>query len=98
MFTEYDSEFKLIQTKEFKIHDHMMIHDWAFTDTHYILFANRVKLDPLGNNFIYLCCKSFTRILLLVCKKFDMKIFLRFHGGDVWDVTNGISSIVESKQ
>ncbi|CAE6050383.1 unnamed protein product [Arabidopsis arenosa] len=48
-FCEYDSDFKLIQTKEFKIDDHMMIHDWAFTDTHYILFANRVKLDPLGS-------------------------------------------------
>ncbi|VYS55566.1 unnamed protein product [Arabidopsis thaliana] len=48
-FCEYDSEFKLIQTKEFKIDDHMMIHDWAFTDTHYILFANRVKLNPIGS-------------------------------------------------
>ncbi|CAA2954240.1 carotenoid cleavage dioxygenase 7, chloroplastic [Olea europaea subsp. europaea] len=25
-----------------------MIHDWAFTDSHYILFGNRIKLDIAG--------------------------------------------------
>ncbi|CAL0302912.1 unnamed protein product [Lupinus luteus] len=45
---EYDSNFKLVEKQEFKIPDHMMIHDWAFTDTHYIIFANRIKLDVLG--------------------------------------------------
>ncbi|XP_019433092.1 PREDICTED: carotenoid cleavage dioxygenase 7, chloroplastic [Lupinus angustifolius] len=49
IFSEYDSNFKLVQKQEFKIPDHMMIHDWAFTDTHYIIFANRIKLDVLGS-------------------------------------------------
>ncbi|PKI56630.1 hypothetical protein CRG98_023013 [Punica granatum] len=48
-FYEFDSEFKMVQKREFTIPDHLMIHDWAFTDTHYILFGNRIKLDPLGS-------------------------------------------------
>ncbi|XP_010544591.1 PREDICTED: carotenoid cleavage dioxygenase 7, chloroplastic [Tarenaya hassleriana] len=48
-FCEFDEEFKLVHTREFKIPDHMMIHDWAFTESHYILFANRVKLNPIGS-------------------------------------------------
>ncbi|KAJ7950862.1 Carotenoid cleavage dioxygenase 7 [Quillaja saponaria] len=48
-FYEYDSNFKLLQKQEFKIAEHLMIHDWAFTDTHYILFANRIKLDVVGS-------------------------------------------------
>ena len=40
---------KVVQRKEFKIPDHLMIHDWAFTDSHYVLFSNRIKLDILGN-------------------------------------------------
>ncbi|KAL5057766.1 hypothetical protein RYX36_029370 [Vicia faba] len=48
-FTEYDSNFKMVEKQEFKIPDHMMIHDWAFTNTHYIVFANRIKLDVLGS-------------------------------------------------
>lgn len=48
-FSEYDENFKLLQRQEFNIPDHLMIHDWAFTDTHYILFANRIKLDVIGN-------------------------------------------------
>ncbi|KAI4354753.1 hypothetical protein L6164_003596 [Bauhinia variegata] len=47
-FYEYDSNFNLVQKQEFRIPDHLMIHDWAFTDTHYILFANRIKLDVLA--------------------------------------------------
>ncbi|MFS7898007.1 putative oxidoreductase [Helianthus anomalus] len=31
-----------------------MIHDWAFTDSHYILFGNRIKLDILGNILLLL--------------------------------------------
>ncbi|GAB2243196.1 hypothetical protein Droror1_Dr00019971 [Drosera rotundifolia] len=27
----------------------LMIHDWAFTDTRYILFGNRIKLDASGS-------------------------------------------------
>ncbi|GKU88476.1 hypothetical protein SLEP1_g2736 [Rubroshorea leprosula] len=48
-FYEFDSEFKLLQKQEFNIPDHLMIHDWAVTDTHYILFGNRIKLDILGS-------------------------------------------------
>ncbi|KAL9464608.1 hypothetical protein AB3S75_002249 [Citrus x aurantiifolia] len=48
-FYEFDSNFKLLSKQEFNIPDHLMIHDWAFTDNHYILFANRVKLDVLGS-------------------------------------------------
>lgn len=47
-FAEYDSNFKMVEKQEFKIPDHMMIHDWAFTDSYYIVFANRIKLDILG--------------------------------------------------
>ncbi|XP_002511629.3 carotenoid cleavage dioxygenase 7, chloroplastic [Ricinus communis] len=48
-FYEYDQNFKLLQRQEFNIPDHLMIHDWAFTDTYYILFANRIKLDVMGS-------------------------------------------------
>lgn len=40
---------KVVQKKEFKIPDHLMMHDWAFTDSYYVLFANRIKLDFVGN-------------------------------------------------
>ncbi|OVA03140.1 Carotenoid oxygenase [Macleaya cordata] len=48
-FYEFDSNFKLIQKQEFNIPEHLMIHDWAFTDTHYVLFGNRIKLDVTGS-------------------------------------------------
>ncbi|KAL3516906.1 hypothetical protein ACH5RR_023808 [Cinchona calisaya] len=48
-FYEFDSNFKLMQSQEFNIPDHLMIHDWAFTDSHYILFGNRIKLDVAGS-------------------------------------------------
>ncbi|CAN4125912.1 unnamed protein product [Withania somnifera] len=48
-FYEFDSKFQLLQSQEFEIPDHLMIHDWAFTDTHYILFGNRIKLDIPGS-------------------------------------------------
>ncbi|KAI3444756.1 hypothetical protein Pfo_001421 [Paulownia fortunei] len=48
-FYEFDSNFKLLQSQEFSIPDHLMIHDWAFTDSHYILFGNRIKLDVAGS-------------------------------------------------
>ncbi|KAL6499432.1 Carotenoid cleavage dioxygenase 7, chloroplastic [Orobanche hederae] len=46
---EFDPNFKLLQSQEFSIPDHLMIHDWAFTDSHYILFGNRIKLDVAGS-------------------------------------------------
>ncbi|KAK4844190.1 hypothetical protein QYF36_017544 [Acer negundo] len=48
-FYEFDKNFKMVHKQKFKIPDHLMIHDWAFTDTHYILFANRIKLDVIGS-------------------------------------------------
>ncbi|XP_073042400.1 carotenoid cleavage dioxygenase 7, chloroplastic [Primulina eburnea] len=48
-FYEFDGNFKLVQSREFSIPDHLMIHDWAFTDSHYILFGNRIKLDVAGS-------------------------------------------------
>ncbi|KAF5775572.1 putative oxidoreductase [Helianthus annuus] len=48
-FYEFDYNFKILQKQEFIIPEHLMIHDWAFTDSHYILFGNRIKLDILGS-------------------------------------------------
>ncbi|KAL8238496.1 hypothetical protein R6Q59_015063 [Mikania micrantha] len=48
-FYEFDSNFKILRKQEFSIPEHLMIHDWAFTDSHYILFGNRIKLDILGS-------------------------------------------------
>ncbi|XP_076944250.1 carotenoid cleavage dioxygenase 7, chloroplastic-like [Bidens hawaiensis] len=48
-FHELDSNFKILQKQEFTIPEHLMIHDWAFTDSHYILFGNRIKLDIPGS-------------------------------------------------
>ncbi|KDP28848.1 hypothetical protein JCGZ_14619 [Jatropha curcas] len=48
-FYEFDQDFNLLQRREFSIPDHLMIHDWAFTDSYYILFANRIKLDVIGS-------------------------------------------------
>lgn len=46
---EFDLDMKVVQRKEFQIPDHLMIHDWAFTDSYYVLFSNRIKLDLVGN-------------------------------------------------
>ncbi|XP_074321518.1 carotenoid cleavage dioxygenase 7, chloroplastic [Silene latifolia] len=48
-FYEFDSSFKLLHKREYIIQAHSMIHDWAITDTHYIVFPNRVKVDILGS-------------------------------------------------
>ncbi|PKA61100.1 Carotenoid cleavage dioxygenase 7, chloroplastic [Apostasia shenzhenica] len=48
-FYEFDGKFELKQKKEFVIPDQLMIHDWGFTDGHYILMANRTKLDLPGS-------------------------------------------------
>lgn len=39
-----------------------MIHDWAFTDSHYVLLGNRIKLDIPGK---LLCCSLLTDLLKL---------------------------------
>ncbi|CAA6656165.1 unnamed protein product [Spirodela intermedia] len=48
-FYEFDSNFRLLQKKDFTIPDHLMIHDWAFTEGHYVLVGNRIKLDVSGS-------------------------------------------------
>ncbi|KAL6002524.1 Carotenoid cleavage dioxygenase 7, chloroplastic [Asimina triloba] len=47
-FAEFDANFKLLQKHDYSIPDHLMIHDWAFTDTHYVVLSNRIKLDVPG--------------------------------------------------
>lgn len=48
MTAEFDEDFALVQKREFVVPDHLMIHDWTFTDTHYVLLGNRIKLDIPG--------------------------------------------------
>ncbi|KAJ1272148.1 hypothetical protein BS78_06G180800 [Paspalum vaginatum] len=48
-FYEFDASFALLQKREFVLPDHLMIHDWTFTDTHYVLLGNRIKLDIPGS-------------------------------------------------
>uniref|UniRef100_J3M065 Carotenoid cleavage dioxygenase 7 n=1 Tax=Oryza brachyantha TaxID=4533 RepID=J3M065_ORYBR len=48
-FYEFDALFDLVQKREFVVPDHLMIHDWAFTDNHYVLLGNRIKLDIPGS-------------------------------------------------
>ncbi|KAJ8447297.1 hypothetical protein Cgig2_013074 [Carnegiea gigantea] len=48
-FYEFDVNLNLLQKREFNIPDHLMIHDWAFTDTYYIIFGNRVRFDISGS-------------------------------------------------
>ncbi|KAG9452200.1 hypothetical protein H6P81_005104 [Aristolochia fimbriata] len=48
-FYEFDTNFKLLNEREFCIPEHFMIHDWALTDTHYLIFGNRIKLDVPGS-------------------------------------------------
>uniref|UniRef100_A0A0D9W7X3 Carotenoid cleavage dioxygenase 7 n=1 Tax=Leersia perrieri TaxID=77586 RepID=A0A0D9W7X3_9ORYZ len=48
-FYEFDAHFNLVHKREFPVPDHLMIHDWAFTDNHYVLLGNRIKLDIPGS-------------------------------------------------
>ena len=34
-----------MQKREFVLPAHLMIHDWAFTDSHYVVLGNRIRLD-----------------------------------------------------
>ncbi|KAK8944361.1 hypothetical protein KSP39_PZI008362 [Platanthera zijinensis] len=47
-FYEFDGNFNLKQKKRFLILDKLLIHDWAFTDTYYVLTGNRTKLNAPG--------------------------------------------------
>ncbi|KAM0886990.1 hypothetical protein ACQ4PT_029344 [Festuca glaucescens] len=48
-FYEFDAGFGLVQKREFVLPAHLMIHDWAFTDSHYVVLGNRIKLDIPGS-------------------------------------------------
>ncbi|KAG6501773.1 carotenoid cleavage dioxygenase 7, chloroplastic-like isoform X1 [Zingiber officinale] len=48
-FYELDENYEVKEKREFTIPDHLMIHDWALTDTHYVLFGNHIKLDIHGS-------------------------------------------------
>ncbi|GJN26810.1 hypothetical protein PR202_gb14770 [Eleusine coracana subsp. coracana] len=50
-FTFYGmwSPFIISCKREFVVPDHLMIHDWTFTDSHYVLLGNRIKLDIPGS-------------------------------------------------
>ncbi|KAG0474368.1 hypothetical protein HPP92_014054 [Vanilla planifolia] len=48
-FCEFDRDFVLKQKKEFLVPAQMMVHDWGFTEDHYILIVNSVKLDLPGS-------------------------------------------------
>lgn len=48
---EFDASFALVQRREFVVPDHLMIHDWTFTDSHYVLLGNRIKLDIPGTEW-----------------------------------------------
>jgi hypothetical protein len=50
---EFDADFALVQTREFVLPDHLMIHDWTFTDSHYVLLGNRIRLDIPGTEGDY---------------------------------------------
>lgn len=48
LLLELDENYEVKEKREFTIPEHLMIHDWALTDTHYVLFGNRIKLDIHG--------------------------------------------------
>ncbi|KAG6555281.1 hypothetical protein Mapa_003324 [Marchantia paleacea] len=45
---EFDRGMNLLQKQRFTINDHIMIHDWNLTENHYVIIANRVKLNSLN--------------------------------------------------
>lgn len=99
ILAEFDSNFKLLNKQEFNIPDHLMIHDWAFTDNHYILFANRVKLDVLGNETILfkqdgLICFFIDVLLWLTVHMFKYRI----NDGSFWIIANDLGIVSESQQ
>jgi carotenoid cleavage dioxygenase-like enzyme len=39
---------QVVQRNVFTLDEQLMIHDWGLTDNHYVLLANRVKLNSAG--------------------------------------------------
>ncbi|KAJ3680610.1 hypothetical protein LUZ60_016888 [Juncus effusus] len=83
-FVEFDCDFKLIQKREYTIQDHLMIHDWAFTDTYYILIGNRIKLDIPGSILALCGMKPMITALSVNPTKSSSPVYLlpRFSSGN----------------
>jgi carotenoid cleavage dioxygenase-like enzyme len=47
-FAEMDLSMEVLQRQVFTLNEQTMIHDWGLTDNHYVLLANRVKLNSPG--------------------------------------------------
>lgn len=43
-----DLSMQVLQRQVFTLNEQTMIHDWGLTDNHYVLLANRVKLNSPG--------------------------------------------------
>ncbi|CAM6021829.1 unnamed protein product [Sphagnum balticum] len=50
-FTVYElnTSMEVVQRNVFTLDEQLMIHDWGLTDNHYVLLANRVKLNSAGS-------------------------------------------------
>ncbi|CAM6075981.1 unnamed protein product, partial [Sphagnum tenellum] len=50
-FTMYElnTSMEVVQRNVFTLDEQLMIHDWGLTDNHYVLLANRVKLNSAGS-------------------------------------------------
>lgn len=46
---EMDLSMQVVQRKSFTLDEQLMIHDWGLTNNHYVLLANKVKLNSPGN-------------------------------------------------
>jgi carotenoid cleavage dioxygenase-like enzyme len=60
---ELNTSMEVVQRNVFTLHEQLMIHDWGLTDNHYVLLANRVKLNSAGT-YIYAACV----VMLQTCK------------------------------
>jgi 9-cis-beta-carotene 9',10'-cleaving dioxygenase len=52
---ELNTSMEVVQRNVFTLDEQLMIHDWGLTDNHYVLLANRVKLNSAGT-YIYAAC------------------------------------------
>ncbi|CAM6021887.1 unnamed protein product [Sphagnum balticum] len=50
-FTMYElnTSMQVVKRNVFTLDEQLMIHDWGLTDNHYVLLANRVKLNSAGS-------------------------------------------------
>jgi carotenoid cleavage dioxygenase-like enzyme len=59
---ELNTSMEVVQRNVFTLDEQLMIHDWGLTDNHYVLLANRVKLNSAGT-YIYAACV----VILQIC-------------------------------